>query len=187
MLQPHIIHVLLSRYAFFCKWNGSLKQIKQLWVVFFHNFLCMTRLVKKECHTASSMFSFSFFFFFSLYLLKDGPKANWKAEKREMLICCCSGQSHEASVVFRLPKVTADWEANVTQCILQFNSFEFTGHYSVSLIHTLDLYYFLVSLDLVSNFNKCYFFFFLPYLVHFCLFGGINWTRATTLYSRLAC
>lgn len=87
-----------------------------------------------------------------------------------MLICCCSGQSHEASVVILQPKVTADWEANVTQCILQFDSFEFTGHYTVLLIRTLDLHYSLVSLDLVSNFNKCHFL--MPYLVHFCPFWG---------------
>lgn len=49
--------------------------------------------------------------------------------------------------------------------IVLLKSFEFTGHYTevenifnVSLTHALVLYYFLVSLDLVSNFNTCVFF-----------------------------
>lgn len=61
-------------------------------------------------------------FFFGLYLPKDKAKSNWKPKKRKMLICCCSGQSHEASVLFPLPRLTADCKANVTQCILQFNN-----------------------------------------------------------------
>lgn len=99
-----MIDIFLGHYAEL--WQDSSKQINIK-----HNFLWLT----SEERVSQG------FFFFGLYLPKDKAKSNWKPKKRKMLICCYSGQSHEASVLFPLPKLTADCEANVTQCILQFN------------------------------------------------------------------
>lgn len=103
MLQLLIIHMLLS--CFVLLQQDRSKQIRIL-----DNFRYLT---SKE--------RVSRVFFGGVYIYPR-TKRRPTGKKRKMLICCCSGQSHEASVLFLLPRLTADCKANVTQCILQFNS-----------------------------------------------------------------